>query len=171
MKSNRQVRRRRKRGFTLVEVLVSSALSVLILGVTLQIYIYLLRTWHEVELRMQADSDVNIAMGRMVYGMGERRGLRCAAEPPTITSDGDGGWTLVYRTGGTAAQTNSFTFSRAEGNLTFNPGSLVAGRDLSYAWASVKDQSLIVTLRVDRADGRLQMQHELGTAISFRNSF
>ncbi len=168
MKRKKQVRRPGDRGFTLVELLVSSSLSLMLMGVTLAVFVYLLRSWHEVELRMQADSDVNIAMSRIVYGMGDRRGLRCAAGVPTITTGGDG-WTLVYSTGGTPPQTNSFTYSKAARNLVFNPGSQIAGRDLSFAWVGTQPLSLVVTLRVDRVDGTLNARRELGTTISFRN--
>ena len=66
-------------------------------------------------------------------------------------------------------QANSFTYSTVSSNLVFNPGSQIAGRNLSYAWAQVQGRALVVTLRVDRVDGTLRVRRELGTKISFRN--
>ena len=71
MKRTSQVRGPGRGGFTIVEVLVASAVSLTVAAVTLTAFIYILQSWHGVELRMQADRDMNIAMSRMVYGMEE----------------------------------------------------------------------------------------------------
>jgi hypothetical protein len=55
-------------------------------------------------------------------------------------------------------------------HLVFNPGSQLAGRDLSFAQVTLSGtQSLVVTLRVDRVDGMLKARREIGTEISWRN--
>ena len=167
MKRTSQVRGPGRGGFTIVEVLVASAVSLTVAAVTLTAFIYILQSWHGAELRMQADRDMNIAMSRMVYGMDDRLGLRSAAAV-TKTDAGDG-WTVLYRTGGTSPQTNSFTYSATTRNLVFNPGSKIAGRDLAFAQANVQVKSLVVTMRVDRVDGDLRVRREISTAISFRN--
>ena len=154
-------------GFTLVEVVISSAVAVVVLVVALSVFISCFKSWHGIELRMDADRDVNMAMSHMVYGMGSQYGLR-AASVVTLTSVFNG-WTLSYTTGGSAPQTNSFTYSTTSSNLVFNPGSQIAGKNLSYAQALVGTDSVVVTLRVDRVDGTLQVRRELGTEISWRN--
>ncbi len=154
-------------GFTLMELVVASATSLTVMSVTLLVFVNLLRSWNGIELRMQADRDVNMAMSRIVYGMGDRYGLR-AASNVSLTSN-TGGWTLSYNTGGTTPQTNSFTYSSSTSNLVFNPGSKLAGKNLSYALAVAGVQSLVVTLRVDRASSAAKVRREIGTEIFYRN--
>lgn len=169
MKRNTHTFCRARNGFTLVELLISSSISVVVLGVALTIFVNYLKSWHSIELRMDADRDVNLAMSHMVYGMGNNFGVRAAAASTvTLTSSGSG-WTLAYQTGGTTPQTNSFTYSVASSNLVFNPGAQIAGKNLSYALALVGTQAVVVTLRVDRVDGTLNVRRELGTTISWRN--
>ena len=167
MKHGTQVYRSDRSGFTISELLIASSVSLIVLGVAMGVFINVMRSWHGVELRMQADRDVNMAMSRIVYGMGNRFGLRSASTATNIASGS--GWTVSYLTGGTAPQNNSFTYSTVSGNLVFNPGSQIAGQNLSYAWAQVQGRALVVTLRVDRVDGTLRVRRELGTKISFRN--
>ncbi len=158
----------RRGGFTLVELLIASGISVLILAVTISVFINCMRSWHGIQLRMDADQDVNTAMSHMVYGMGQRLGLRTASSV-TLTGTSSA-WTLSYITGGDAPETNSFSYSSTDGNLVFNPGSQLAGRDLSFAQVTLSGtQSLVVTLRVDRVDGMLKARREIGTEISWRN--
>jgi Tfp pilus assembly protein FimT len=161
--------RKNSGGFTLTEVLIASAISLTVLGVTLAVYGDLMRSWHGVELRMDADREVNLAMSRMVYGMEDRFGLRAARVSSVTVTGGEDGWTVAYRTGGDAAQTNDFTWSAASRELVFNPGGQIAGRDISFATANLQGASLVVTLRVDRAHGTLAVRREVETEIFFRN--
>jgi hypothetical protein len=121
----------RRGGFTLVEFLLASAIAVLVVGGTLSIYIFSMRFWHAISLRMEADRRVNMAMSRMVYGIDDRRGLR-AASSYSLTSGGDG-WTLSYATGETVAQSNSITYSASASNLVLNPGGRMVGENISLA--------------------------------------
>jgi hypothetical protein len=155
-------------GYTVTELLIASALSLLVLAITLSVFSGTSRSWRGIELRMQADHDVNMAMSRMVYGVGDRLGLRSAAGV-TLTTNSTG-WTMSYRTGGMVPQTNSFTYSTSTKNLVFNPGLQIVGRDLSLARAIAGSGSLVVTLRVDRVAGMLNVRREIGTEISFRNN-
>jgi len=167
MKRKTPSRRLGRSGFTLPEVLVASAVSATVLAVTLGVYINVFRSWHGIELRMQADRDVNMAMSRMVYGMGDRRGIR-AARGVTVTNT-ENGWTLTYPTGVTTPQTNRITYSATTKMIIFDPGEKVLGRDIAFAQVIPQSRSLVVTLRVERAEGSLKVRREIGTEISWRN--
>jgi prepilin-type N-terminal cleavage/methylation domain-containing protein len=78
--------RKKPNGFTLTEVLIASAISLTVMGVTLAVYGDLMRSWRGVELRMDADREVNLALSHVVYGMDGRPGLRAAsASSVTVT--------------------------------------------------------------------------------------
>jgi type II secretory pathway pseudopilin PulG len=159
--------RKRRNAFTMVELAVTTAMTVVVFVVALPVFISIYRSWHGVELRMEADRDVNMAMNRLVYGSDGRLGLRTASGV-TVASSGSG-WTMTYSTGGTTPQTNSIVFNKTNKTLILNPGSRLLGSDVSLATVLPQTRSLIVTLRVDRVDGPLRAARQIGTEVSFRN--
>lgn len=154
-------------GFTLAEVLIASSVSMMVMAVAMGVYIGVFKAWRGIEQRMQADRDVNIAMSRIVYGMGDRRGIRAARGVALTSNNVD--WTISYGTGVTTPHSNSITYSAAAKTLVFNPGEQILGRDISSARVYLQPHSLVVTLRVDRVEGTLQVKREIGTEIFWRN--
>ena len=169
MRSIKTTRGSNRRGFTLVEVMIATSISLLVVAGMVGLFVSMLKSWQEMTLRLDADSDVNIAMSRMVYGMGNRRGLRSASVGSVQVTSGAGGWTVQYRTGGAAPQTNSFVYSASADTLVLNPGAVLAGRNISYAWIATQGSYLVVTLRVDKVQGSLDARREIGTTIACRN--
>jgi|GEM_PF-1474924 len=160
-----------RKGFTMVEVMVASAISTMVLLGVITFFSSTYSYWYGVNLRADADSDVNIAMSRMVYGMGDRFGLRAAAkESVQIIPEAGDGWTVKYDTGGATPQENSFTYSEADQTIVFNPGSLSVGRDIGHAEISkIGMDKLEVTLRVDKERGKLKASRAIKTTVHFRN--
>ncbi len=156
-------------GFTLVEVMIASAISTMIMVGLITFFISTYSYWSGVNLRMEADSDVNIAMSRLIYGMGDRLGLRAAAIESVAISRGAGGWAVNYDTGGFTPQTNSFTYSVAGRSLKFNPGNQIAGRDIADAQLTLASGVLTLRLRVDKTQGKLEASREIVTKVNFRN--
>lgn len=169
MRSTKLVRRLDRQGFTLVEVMIATSISLMVVVGMVGLFVSMLKSWQEMTLRMDADSDVNIAMSRMVYGMGGGFGLRSAVVGSVQITPGANGWTARYITGGTSPQTNSFVYSDSANTLVFNPGAVLAGRDISYAWIATQGSYLVVTLRVDKVEGSLDARREIGTTITCRN--
>jgi type II secretory pathway pseudopilin PulG len=155
-------------GFTLVEVLIASGISVVVLTVALSVFISCLRSWKGIQMRMDADQEVNAAMSHLLYGANQRLGLRSAA---TVTLSGNASaWSLAYATGGVTPQNNCFTYSASTSNLVFTPGPVVVGQDLSAAQISlIGTRSLAVTLTVSRAESALAVKRTIGTTITWRN--
>jgi prepilin-type N-terminal cleavage/methylation domain-containing protein len=169
MKITQQIRRRGCRGFTLTEVLLASSISLMVVAMTTGIFISVFKSWRGIDQRMQADRDVNRAMSRMVYGVGDRRGIRTAATVSIATNTPSGGWTLTYGVDMTVPQTNSIVYSPTAKTLVFNPGSQVLANDLSFASINVQLHSLVVTWRVDRVSGTFRVQREISSQIAWRN--
>jgi len=163
------IRFQRQRGFTLTEVLFAASISMTIVALTMGIYIGVFKSWLGLEQRMDADREVNIALSRMVYGMGDRRGIRSASTVNVVTNTPSGGWTLTYGVALEVPQTNTIIYSPASKTLRFNPGSLMLGTNISLATLNLQGSSMIVTLRVDRVKGTLSTRREVGTRISWRN--
>jgi len=169
MKSTQQIRRRGCHGFTLTEVLLASSVSLTVVAITTGIFINIFKSWKGIEQRMQADRDVNTAMSRMVYGMGDRRGIRTASTVAIANNTPSGGWTLTYGVDTAVPQTNSIVYSATADTLVFNPGSKLMATNISFASINMQLHSLVVTLRVDRVDGAFRVQREISSRIAWRN--
>jgi len=158
-------------GFTLIEVMISSALSLMVLVVALTIFISAMKAWRNIDVRMLADREVNLAMSAMVYGMGDRLGLRSAWTGSMTTNVTASGWTLTYAAmKNSAFQTNTITYSSAASNLVITPGSIVVGKDIAYApCPSIGVRLLCVTLRVDRVEGPIKASRKIWTSVTWRN--
>ena len=156
-------------GYTLVELMVASTITLVVVAGAFASFIGIFRSWRGIELRMDADRAVNSAMSRLVYGAEGRRGLRAAGEGKMVNVQNNGGWTLTYWYGSSPALTNVFTYSTANSNLVFNPGNVVIAEGISLANVAVLPQSMNITLRVDRLRGSLRASRQLSTEVSFRN--
>ncbi len=66
-------------GFTLLEVLIATALFGLVVVGTIEVYIMCNRLWHATSLNMQTVRASSLALSRMIYGMDTNNGLRAAA--------------------------------------------------------------------------------------------
>ena len=180
MNTNKQFSFSRRDGFTLVEVMVASGISMLVVLGLITFFISTYSYWNGVNLRMEADSDVNIAMNRLVYGMGgtDERGLRAAVmESVTVTSGNNGGWTISYDTKGAGSKTKSFTYipktSQKAGSLEFKRGTAtkVAGRDIiAPQLPSIKKGVMTISLRVEKERGKLKASRQIETKIYLRNT-
>ncbi|MFC1461096.1 type II secretion system protein J, partial [Verrucomicrobiota bacterium] len=71
--------RRVRNGFTLVEVMIAVSLFTLVMGGTISVFLMCQRVWHSTSLKIQTTHDANMAMARMVYGLGTNSGLRSAS--------------------------------------------------------------------------------------------
>ena len=67
------------RAFTLLEVLIATALFGLVIAGTIEVYIMCNKLWHATSLSMQTTRESSLALSRMIYGMGTNSGLRTAS--------------------------------------------------------------------------------------------
>lgn len=164
-------RLRRRDGFTLTELMFAATISVVVLAAGTGAYIYILRSWHGIQQRIDADTDLNMAISRMVYGMGQQRGLRTAQGVSLRSSDD--GWTLWYKVGSAAASSNSIAYSTSDQTLILNPGALTLGRGIAGAEItvdpSVYPRWLEVKLEADRHKAGMHVKRDITTTIYWRN--
>ena len=162
--------------FTMVEVMIASSISMLVMVGLITFFISTYAYWHNVNLRMEADSDANIAMSRMVYGMGDRLGLRTAKEVNYTEVKKSGKvaeWTLNYVTGGGTPQANSFVYSVVGRSLILKSGAKqqIAGRDIGQATVAISNKILTLELCVEKKEqGKVKASRKIDTKIHFRNT-
>lgn len=65
--------------FTLLEIMIATALFGLVVAGTIEVYIMCNKLWHATSLSMQTSRESSLALSRMIYGMETSSGLRSAS--------------------------------------------------------------------------------------------
>ena len=78
--------------FTLIELIIAAAIFGLAMSGAIGVYVMCQKLWHATSLSMQANRECNLAISRLVYGIGTNNGLRTAASI-SIDNDMKGMWT------------------------------------------------------------------------------
>jgi len=78
-------------GFTLVELMIAAAMFGMIMSGAIGVYVMCQKLWHATSLGMATSRDGNMALSRLVYGVGFNNGLRTAAS--IVYEDKKGMWT------------------------------------------------------------------------------
>lgn len=78
--------------FTIVELMIAVALFGLAVSGAISVYITCQKLWHRTSLSMQVNRKCDLAISRLVYGVGTNNGLRAAASI-SINTNMKGMWT------------------------------------------------------------------------------
>ena len=159
--------KRRKAGFTLVEVMVASTIALVILTAALGVLWMSLTQWYRMDLFMRAADDNTQVLQRMVYGSDGKGGLR-EADGATIVSDTNG-WTLTYVDAD--SRTNAYRYNRGPRTIVYVQRSLVLCSNVVLASATTNALNDGVTLRVvlRATEGRYSASNDMSTFVQLRN--
>ncbi|MBU4211347.1 MAG: prepilin-type N-terminal cleavage/methylation domain-containing protein, partial [Verrucomicrobia bacterium] len=80
------------KGFTLVELMIATAMFGMTMGGAIGVYVMCQKLWHATSLGMTTSRDGNMALSRLVYGVGSNNGLRTASSI-SVANDMRGMWT------------------------------------------------------------------------------
>ena len=158
-------------GFTIIEVLIASFLSVVVLASAWSLFVSYQQIWRETSVRVEATRIAALGLNRMVYGVGAAPcGLRGAGDA-VLTSGGTNGWTLTYsdRSNNPAG---TFRYRGDARTLTYTPPSgteQVLAQPVSRSLASIQSNALTVSVEVDLTQGRFSSTRELSTTVRWRN--
>ena len=158
-------------GFTIIEVLIASFLSIVVLASAWSLFISYQQIWRETSVRVEANRIAALGLNRIVYGVGSSPcGLRGASDA-VLTSSSTNGWTLTYsdRSNNPAG---TFRYRGDAHTLTYTPPSgteQVLAQPVSRSLASIQSNALTVSVEVDLAQGRFPSTRELSTTVRWRN--
>lgn len=158
--------RRRRGGFTLTESLLAIAFTAAMATSGLTLYLMYQRVWQSVKLQIEADRRATLALNRMLYGVGNRKGLRSARGSSVTLENASGGWNLSYV--GFANQTNRIEFRSAPATLTLQPGNILLGTNIVQASAAVTYLEAELMVRSGIAEGRFTATNEVRTLVRWR---
>lgn len=159
--------RRGKLGHTLAEVLVASVILTLVVGGAVSLYLAIQRMWKVVTVHMEADRLATMAVNRIVYGYGARRGLRTARYGTVALQNVSGGWNLTYVTGN--SQTNRFEYRRDTESLVLQPGGVLIGQQVTNAVVILQPFTAEIRVQTRFREGRYEAGGEYRTVVRWRN--
>jgi prepilin-type N-terminal cleavage/methylation domain-containing protein len=85
-----------KRGYTLVEVMLTTGIFSLVMAGSVAVYLACYKTWYSTDVAMQAAHNANMVVQRMVYGPHGSNGLRSAISTNVVTTTGSNNWSVTY---------------------------------------------------------------------------
>jgi hypothetical protein len=148
--------------------MIAMTLFSLAVGGALGVFIMCQQMWHTTELGMQTTREANLAMSRLVYGVGINSGLR-AASTVAISSNANG-WSLACSNKFDGAKT--ITYNRPASNIYWIDGvnqSSPIAEHVSAAVVSTGAAGVNIRLSVLQRDGRFTATNQISSFVTMRN--
>lgn len=156
----------RRAGFTLTESLLAAVFTALLATAGLTLYLMYQSLWRSVNLQIETERRATLAMSRMLYGVGTRKGLRSARGSSVALENVAGGWNLTYV--GFANQTNRVEFRGTNTTLTLQPGNILLGTNVVQATVTQTLSRAELMVRVGITEGRFRATNEVRTLVRWR---
>lgn len=155
-------------GFTLLEILIATALFGLVVAGTISVYIMCNKLWHATSLGMRTARESSLALSRIVYGVDTNSGLR-AASAVTLINSNDGSWRIGVSNlfGGV----RYIDYSRTEEKIRFWPDTnAIIGNNVSTSSVTTNVNGTIgIQLTITRQDGMFSSSNTVSTTVKMRN--
>lgn len=158
----------KRKGFTLIEMMIAVALFGLAMGGAIGVYVMCQKMWHATSLSMLTQRDAHFALLRLVYGMGTNSGLRAAATV-AISSNAQG-WRLTCSNKFDGAK--SIDFHKQASNIYWVDSVSQSNRlcdHVSSAVVSTNTAGVNIRLTLLRTEGRFTSTNQVSTFVLMRN--
>ena len=152
-------------GFTMVESLISLAISVVLLAALMNTFVLCNRLWHVTSLDISTVREGNSCLQQMIYGVGTGMGLRGAY---WVTNTGSAtNWSLVSSN---YYQQIYYTYSPSRKTVTYSNAtqSLVIGTNIVSAQVSVGAGGVMVLLTLQQWDGPFPDGNQMSSFVRLR---
>ena len=161
MNASRTTRRRRT-GFTLVEMSVSLAIGSICIAGMLSLYITYLRSFNTTTLMYQSGRRASLALERMVYGISTNPGLREAQVDSVVGTNWATGWSLKYNT-------NYWFAYSSTAQIITNETRKVLCTNVAASTLTLYTNSCIISVTVVEKGGGDTWTNTMSTLVEFRN--
>ncbi len=149
--------------FTLLEVMIATALFGLVVAGTIEVYIMCNKLWHATSLSMQTTRASSLALSRVIYGMGTNNGLRSASAMNINCSGSNWYMTVSHGFGGV-----QYIYYNHQQKILSNADSIIC-KDVSSATANNTNGTVGIQLTVEKRNGRFISSNTVSTSVKMRN--
>jgi type II secretory pathway pseudopilin PulG len=172
--------RKGRDGFTLVEVAISTAIAIVVVVGTMNVFISFLRSYNNTTLMRNTSTRASLALDRMVYGVSTNDGLREAIASSVLATYASGGWTLSYTNNdGTSYKyfqytTNTLSITDQAGknictNVIASTAVVSFCTNGSGATATFSTNGCRISVTVSESAGGRSYTNNVSTFVQFRN--
>ncbi len=161
MKSQSHTNRRR-RGFTLPEILIASSIMILLSTGVITFYVMLKKSWLKTTVAMTASLKATSAIEWMVHGKNPVMGLREAIGDTASVTNSASGWTLYFNTN------RWVRYSNVSQTLTESAGSTLCGNVINSS-CTVSYAGTAISFDVAEGYGPYRVTNRFMTYVNFRN--
>ncbi len=167
----------RKDGITLVEVLIASAIMVVILGGGLTVYLMSETTWQESTVQARLQRSASIVMQKMikgvegVYGLRDSKAITTPSYPLPASSD-----TVEFTGIGNISRSFYLEENAPRDEVFYDPNTSVSGDAYSIAadissltFERLTMERIRISLTMSQAVGDKDMSISLNTDVTIRN--
>lgn len=155
-------------GYTLLEMLIVTVVFGLIIAGTFEVYISCGKYWHATTLSVDAARKANLAIQRIVCGMGTNNGLR-AASAVTIVNSTNNAWRLTVSN--LSGEVTGIDYDNVQKQIRLWPNTnSIIGNNITTSRVAVNANGTIeIELTVALSDGAFVASNQAGMFISMRN--
>lgn len=162
---------KRNAGFTMVEVVIASFMTTIVVASALGLFISYEMFWREASVHIDANRIASMAMNRIAYGVGTNCGLRAASA--VVLTSGTNGWVLDFSDSNTNP-VGTFEYESDVQTLFYTPAGMgaadmVVAEPMAHATANTQDNLLLLDFTVDLQRGRFSATRQLDTTLRWRN--
>jgi len=167
---------KQKKGFTVVELMVGSAISIIALTIGIVAFNFFLSGWRSTNVKISTSSEASYVLSRLVFGGAGETGLKEAYRDEVVISrtTAPKSWTIVYNDAGNWYRWEESTEIIDDDNgLVIGEG--VVDSELteitdSTATSGASPIGLDIMVNVERTIGGLLSTNSMTTAVGFRNN-
>jgi type II secretory pathway pseudopilin PulG len=159
--------KKRLKGFTLVEILITVAISTSMIVGLLSVYLSCIRSWHQTALAISTTREVNYCLERMIYGVGTGMGLRASYSVTNLGSATD--WQLRSSNVNGVAW---YDFNPGQATVVYSNATerQVIGTNIIASTVITDGSGLSIALTVLKTDGMLSGSNTMSTFVKLRTA-
>jgi type II secretory pathway pseudopilin PulG len=159
--------RKRRGGFTLVEILITVAISTSMIVALLSVYLTCVRSWYRTALVISTTREINYCLERMVYGVGTGMGLRASYSVTNLGSATD--WLLRSSNASGLAW---YDFNPGQTTIVYSnaAGRQVIGTNIIGSTVATDGNGVSIALTVLKTDGMLSGSNTMSTFVKLRTA-
>ena len=155
-------RSRNRNGMTLVEIMVATAIMLLVVAGTLSTFLFIKNILNTSMIQLRTSSRMNRAVNYLVYGTASFGGLREAVSGNATLTTSSNGWTFTYSTN----QTVSYLYSSRR--ITDGSG-FVLGTNITSSSLTMTNGALLLSLTVIETNGKYMSTNISDAFVKMRN--
>jgi len=159
--------RKRRRGFTLVEILITVGISTSMIVALLSVYLTCVRSWHQTVLVIDTTREINHCLEQMIYGVGTGMGLRASYSVTNLGSATD--WLLLSSN---ASGLASYDYNPGQTTVVFSnaAGRQVIGTNIVGSTVTTDGKCVGIALTIVKTDGQFSGSNTMSTFVKLRTA-